>query len=115
MSYQTYQVKAGDSLSKIAAQFGTTVSAIAQGNGIADPNKISVGQELIIKTPDSAADVLPEVVVTAARSKSTAGSSTVLAPQASASMLQEWLKPPKIYIAGAVIALAAWALLGNDD
>ncbi len=45
---QTYTVRAGDTLYAIAARFGTSVSAIAQANGIADPTQISVGQVLVI-------------------------------------------------------------------
>ena len=46
--YQIYTVVAGDTLSKIAKQFGTTVQAIAQLNGITNPNLIYVGQVLKI-------------------------------------------------------------------
>jgi LysM repeat protein/predicted chitinase len=44
----SYTVQPGDTLSAIAAQFGTTVDAIAQANGISDPNRIDVGQVLTI-------------------------------------------------------------------
>ena len=47
-SYTTYTVVSGDTLSAIAKKFGTTVSAIASLNGIADVNKIKVGQVLKI-------------------------------------------------------------------
>jgi LysM repeat protein len=40
----TYTVKAGDTLSKIAAKFGTTYQELAKLNGIANPNKIYPGQ-----------------------------------------------------------------------
>lgn len=46
-----YTVKPNDTLSAIASRFNTTVSDIAQKNGIADPNKIYPGQVLIIKKP----------------------------------------------------------------
>jgi LysM repeat protein len=46
----TYVVKPGDTLSKIARQFGTSYLAIARLNGIANPNFISVGQ--VLKIPD---------------------------------------------------------------
>ncbi len=42
----TYTVQAGDTLSSIAARFGTNFEALAQINGIADPNIIEVGQVL---------------------------------------------------------------------
>ena len=38
----------GDTLSGIAARFGTTYQYLAEINGIADPNKIYAGQEIII-------------------------------------------------------------------
>lgn len=43
-----YTVKAGDNLSAVAAKYRTTVAAIQSKNGIADPNKIYVGQKLKI-------------------------------------------------------------------
>lgn len=42
----TYTVQPGDTLSAIAAMWGTTVSAVAVANGIADPNLIRAGQVL---------------------------------------------------------------------
>ncbi|HID87412.1 MAG TPA: LysM peptidoglycan-binding domain-containing protein [Anaerolineae bacterium] len=43
-----YIVQWCDTLYSIARRFGTTVDAIVQRNNIADPNKIRVGQKLII-------------------------------------------------------------------
>lgn len=45
---QTYTVARGDTLSSIARQFGTSFTAIAQENGLANPNLIFVGQVLRI-------------------------------------------------------------------
>jgi nucleoid-associated protein YgaU len=45
----TYTVRAGDSLSGIAAANGTSVSALAQLNGLANPNMIRSGQTLCIQ------------------------------------------------------------------
>lgn len=45
---KTYTVKSGDTLSGIAAKYGTTHQALAAKNGIADPNKIYVGQKIKI-------------------------------------------------------------------
>lgn len=44
----TYTVKGGDTLSGIAAKFGTTYQAIAAKNGISNPNVIHPGQVLKI-------------------------------------------------------------------
>lgn len=43
-----YTVKKGDTLSKIASQYGITYQKIARDNGIANPNKIFVGQKIKI-------------------------------------------------------------------
>lgn len=45
---KTYIVKSGDTLSSIASKYGTTYQKIAAKNGIADPNKIYIGQILKI-------------------------------------------------------------------
>lgn len=50
----TYTVKAGDTLSTIAAQFDVTVAAIVEANDITDPNVITVGQVLTIPTAGEA-------------------------------------------------------------
>ncbi|MCR4405614.1 MAG: LysM peptidoglycan-binding domain-containing protein [Anaerolineae bacterium] len=44
----TYTVQAGDTLSKIAKEFGVTVEAIVEANNIEDPSLLQVGQVLII-------------------------------------------------------------------
>lgn len=46
---KTYKVAKGDTLSKIAKKYGTTVDALAKLNGIKNKNLITVGQ--IIKLP----------------------------------------------------------------
>lgn len=45
---QTYTVKAGDTLSGIAALYGTTTQALQNLNGINNPNLIYAGQKLIV-------------------------------------------------------------------
>jgi LysM repeat protein len=54
----TYTVKAGDTLSAIAAKFGTTYQELAKLNGIADPNKIYPGQ--VLKLTGSAPTAAPK-------------------------------------------------------
>ena len=46
---QYYTIKSGDTLSGIAAKYGTTYQNLAAMNGIADPNKIYAGQTIRIK------------------------------------------------------------------
>lgn len=48
-SQKVYIVKSGDTLSSIAAKFGTTYQKIARDNNISNPNIIYPGQKLIIK------------------------------------------------------------------
>lgn len=44
----TYVVVAGDTLSKIAQRFGTTVTTLAQLNGLTNPDVLFIGQVLLI-------------------------------------------------------------------
>jgi LysM repeat protein len=48
-----YTVQPGDSLSSIAAQFGTTADELARINSLADPNALSVGQTLQVPRPET--------------------------------------------------------------
>ncbi|MFF7246061.1 LysM peptidoglycan-binding domain-containing protein [Embleya sp. NPDC008237] len=43
-----YTVKSGDTLTAIARKYGTTIERLVQLNGIPDPNRIDVGQRLIV-------------------------------------------------------------------
>jgi LysM repeat protein len=53
----SYTVRSGDTVSGIAARYGTTVSAVASASGLANPSRIQVGQVLTIpsSTPAPAA------------------------------------------------------------
>lgn len=53
----TTTVAAGDTLWGLAAEYGTTVSALAALNGITDPNQILVGQTLQLPAGPSAVTV----------------------------------------------------------
>jgi LysM repeat protein len=44
-----YTVKPGDTLSKIAVEFGTTVNQLQAWNRITNPNLIRVGQKIMVK------------------------------------------------------------------
>ena len=48
VKYTIYTVKKGDTLSKIAKTYRTSVSKLQKDNGIKDPNKIYVGQKIRI-------------------------------------------------------------------
>ena len=54
---QTYTVRSGDTLSGIAARYGTTWQHLQQLNGLADPNRIYVGQ--VLKVTGSAPAAAP--------------------------------------------------------
>ncbi len=56
---RTYTVRAGDSLSAIAALFGISQSALAAANGISDPNLVTVGQTLIVPVGGTAGELVP--------------------------------------------------------
>jgi LysM repeat protein len=49
---QTYRIKQGDTLSRVAKQFGVTVEAILAANkNITNPNRIKVGDVIVIPAP----------------------------------------------------------------
>ncbi len=60
--FHIYVAQPGDTLAKIAARHGLTVWALAQFNGIANPNIIQVGQRLLIPG-DGPASNLPTPLV----------------------------------------------------
>jgi len=57
---QFYVIASGDTLDKIAAQFGVTREALIALNGITDPDHIEVGDELQIPQPGQ---VIPTTTV----------------------------------------------------
>ena len=61
---QTYVIKKGDTLSKIATRFGVTIEDILAANEetIKDADRITVGQEIVIPLPPSAASPGSSVV-----------------------------------------------------
>ena len=58
-------VEKGDSLSKIAKRYGTTVDAPVRINELCDANQIFVGQVIVLEDPDAEADDAGEQVETA--------------------------------------------------
>ncbi|HMM29807.1 MAG: LysM peptidoglycan-binding domain-containing protein [Chloroflexota bacterium] len=72
----TYVVQAGDTLSRIALRFNTTVAALVQLNNIVNPNLIYVGQVLRL----SGAAVVPPTAVPGAPPPTTAPGFPTAAP-----------------------------------
>ena len=52
----TYTIKKGDTLSRIAKQYGTTVDELARLNNIANPNMIKAGATLNLPGADTGGD-----------------------------------------------------------
>ena len=50
---ESVTVEAGDSLSKIAKRFGTTVDTLVRINELCDANQIFVGQVILLEDPDA--------------------------------------------------------------
>lgn len=116
-----YKVVKGDTLSKIAKRFGSTVQAIANASGVADVNRIKVGQVLSIPTAD-VAEELPDIVVTPAGVKIASAPKTdprsALATGTPPTIslrdyLAPWFEPPRVVFTIGALALAAWYLLGS--
>ncbi len=70
-------VQAGENLYRIALQYGTTVQAISQANGITNPNLVYVGMQLKIPAPGA---VLPAATTPAAVATTPAPVATTPAP-----------------------------------
>jgi LysM repeat protein len=54
-----YQVQSGDTLLVIAAEFGVSAEAIQEANGIIDPRRLQIGQQLIVPRPETDAEQPP--------------------------------------------------------
>jgi LysM repeat protein len=61
-SFTIYQVKPGDTLSKIAARYQISAAALASWNGISDPNLIRVNTRLRVPKPGSLPEPVPPPV-----------------------------------------------------
>jgi len=68
----TYTVKSGDNLTRLASQFGTTIGALTQANNISNPNMIKAGQTLTIpklnQQPQQPTQVAPTIAPPAVQS-----------------------------------------------
>jgi murein DD-endopeptidase MepM/ murein hydrolase activator NlpD len=54
-----YQVQSGDTLLVIAAEFGVSAEAIQEANGIIDPRRLQIGQQLIVPLAETDAEQPP--------------------------------------------------------
>lgn len=115
-SYTQYTVVKGDTLAAIAKRFNTTVAAIAATSGIADPNKIKVGQVLSIATGSYDPDALDlaEVQVTAKKLPVPYTAPSIDPIAGAAIAVGEWLKPPKLWVTLAVAVGVGYYLLSED-
>ena len=85
-----YTIQPGDNLTKIAKQFGTTVEALVRYNGIANPNLIYAGHELIVPLDEAhaaavkAAEEAQKASIAAAQEKAIAAAKAAAAAAAAA-------------------------------
>ena len=54
---RVYVVASGDTLSGIAERFGTTAADIIELNDMADPDNLSIGDELLVPAPENDSEV----------------------------------------------------------
>lgn len=71
---RTHTVQRGETLSALAQRYGVSVSALAEANGIADPNLIFAGSELSVPAPGVRG--VPEEAGTPAPSEATSAGAT---------------------------------------
>lgn len=62
----TYTVQGGDTLARVAARLNVPVAALAQANGITDPNRVRAGQVLAVPKPGQATQPAPAAAPVAA-------------------------------------------------
>jgi LysM repeat protein len=61
---QIHTVAQGDTLFKIASQYGVTIDLIVAANNITDVNQLEVGQQILIPAPGSVVPTSPAEVIT---------------------------------------------------
>lgn len=80
---QSYTVKSGDTLSKIAKSFDTTISDLAKNNDISNVNLIYANQKLTIDSTSSASTNTSAASTTASTASSTSSTASTTASSAS--------------------------------
>lgn len=96
---ETYTVKSGDTLGRIASNNNTTVDELTRLNSISNPDRISVGQELKLREslapttssrpvarPTAASTTAPTTVAEAAASSASTATASTEAPEQASSL-----------------------------
>lgn len=73
---ETYTVVQGDNLWNLARKYGTTVNDLAAANNIADPSKLSIGEQLWVPAAPAAPSVAPNSTAPTSPSSPVAPNST---------------------------------------
>ena len=97
-----YVVQEGDTLIAIASRFGTTVTALVEANGIADPSSIQPGMELVIPGFESVRGVLTLHEVAFGESAAALAVAYHL-PLASFEKLNRLVNPGRLYVGQAAV------------
>jgi putative chitinase len=104
----THTVRAGETLAGIAARHGTSVRAVAEANGISNPNRILVGSRLTI--PGAAAPSTPAGTSYRVRRGDTLGSiATQVGTTIAALVERNGLSNPNLIRVGQVLTLPGGA------
>lgn len=95
-----YTIVPGDTLTAIARRFNVSISSITDANGIDNPDLIEAGDSIII--PGTVGVSNPVTVKPPQQPVAIPGTGGAVLN------LSDWLKPPKLYYALAVVALGAF-------
>jgi len=109
----TYTIQAGDTLSKIAARFRTSVARLASDNQIDDPNVIQIGDVLEINSGSPPAVTLNQagnIVDALPGSAANPDLLPTLDSVGTAFNWQDWLKPPRVYFVLGALAVGVYLI-----
>ncbi len=98
-----HTVERGETLSGIAARAGTTVRALAEANGIANPNRIVAGQVLLL--PSATAGAAPAVVHVVRPGETLSGIAARYGTTSRALAAANGITNPNLVVAGARLGI----------
>jgi LysM repeat protein len=98
-----YVVEEGDTLGAIALRFGVTVEAIQAANGVDDPTKLQVGQELIIPGSGSAPSGAGAATATPTAGGAGAGTATPISTTATTPTTAPTPTPAQVALGGKIV------------